>query len=198
MTLPSLLVLTDAAQCTGALTDTVAAAVRHGARAVVLREKHLPASERSELARALRTELELVGGMLIVAGAADGVAEAYGDGVHLASAEAMPARRPAVVGRSCHCAAEVRRAVHGGCDYVTLSPVFPTPSKPGYGPVLGLDGFDALARSAPPAYALGGVTPAEVPACRSAGAAGVAAMGAVMRDPSTVATFLDALQEVSP
>jgi thiamine-phosphate pyrophosphorylase len=42
-------------------------------------------------------------------------------------------------------------------------------------------------------YALGGVGPGDVPALLAAGAAGVAVMGPVMRDPSVVAAYLAAL-----
>ena len=70
-----------------------------------------------------------------------------------------------------------------GAAYATLSPVFPTAPKPGYGPPLGLAGLARLARTVPdlPVYALGGIDAASAAACRGAGAAAVAVMGAVMR-----------------
>ena len=123
----------------------------------------------------------------------DGV-ESLVDGVHLSAADPFPSARPSIVGRSCHDAAELARAAAQGCDYVTLSPVFPSPSKPGYGPALGPAGLAALIRPAGPlVYALGGVTPDRVAACRAAGAHGVAVMGAVMREPALVAGYLSAL-----
>src|SRR5680860_1231000 len=85
-----------------------------------------------------------------------------------------------------------------GCDYVTLSPVFATASKPGYGPALGLPGLAAFTTgAAPPAYALGGVHPPDVADCLAAGASGIAVMGPVMRTPQLVAAYLAALQEVA-
>ncbi len=67
--LPRLLVLTDRTRCAGSLTGTVAAAVAAGTRAVVLREKDLPAAGRARLAAELREVLDPVGGVLVVAGA---------------------------------------------------------------------------------------------------------------------------------
>lgn len=192
---PPLLVLTDRSQCVPPLREVVAAAVDSGARAVVLRERDLPYDQRTRLADQLRDRLDSVGGVLIHAGFA-GASGA--DGVHLAAGEPFPPVRPFLVGRSCHCVDELARAGAEGCDYVTLSPVFPSLSKPGYGPQLGLDGFASLVLSAPPAYALGGVQPAGVPGCRAAGAYGVAVMGPVMRDPQLVAAYLAALVEQSP
>ena len=57
-----------------------------------------------------------------------------------------------------------------------------TSSKPGYGPPLGFDGLRALTRVAAPlpVYALGGLDASRAAACRAAGAAGVAVMGALM------------------
>jgi thiamine-phosphate pyrophosphorylase len=195
VSLPRLLVLTDRTQC-ASLPATVATAVRHGARVVVLREKDLPSDQRADLARSMASVLDTVGGLLIVSGGWSDV-DSVGsvDGVHLASADPVPSPRPKVLGRSCHDAAELARASREECDYVTLSPVFPSPSKPGYGPPLGPSGLAALIPpSGPAVYALGGVTPDRVAACRSAGAFGVAVMGAVMRDPTLVVEYLSTLE----
>ncbi|GAB3353588.1 thiamine phosphate synthase [Modestobacter lapidis] len=199
MRLPRLLVLTDRTQCAGPLVGTVAAAVDAGARAVVLREKDLPAGERAALAAQLRALLAPVGGLLVVAGPAPDGAEiaimALRGAVHLAAADPFPAPRPALVGRSCHDAAEVARAREEGCNWVLVSPFDETASKPGYGPALGPGGLAALLAGGPPAYALGGVLPDDVPACLAAGAHGVAVMGPVMRDPTLAAAYLAALPD---
>ncbi len=190
MRLPRLLVLTDRTMCDRPLVDVVTDAVRSGARAVVLREKDLPYDERARIAAPLRCVLDPVGGLLVMAGP-------RGDSVHLSSRDPLPSPRPAVVGRSCHDADEVAQAGAQGCDYVTVSPVFSTASKPGYGPALGPSGLAALLTGGPPAYALGGVLPEHVASCRAAGAHGVAVMGPVMRDPQIVSRYLGALAEVA-
>ncbi|GAB3350238.1 thiamine phosphate synthase [Modestobacter lapidis] len=194
MTLPRLLVLTDRTQCAGPLPATVAAAVEAGARAVVLREKDLRLRDRAALAAELDAVLAPVGGVLVWAGAAGSAGAAA---VHLAADDPFPEPRPALVGRSCHSREEVAAARAEGCDYVTVSPVFPTASKPGYGPALGPTGLASLVADAPPVYALGGVGPADVGACLGAGAGGVAVMGTIMRDPTTVFAYLGALAETA-
>jgi thiamine-phosphate pyrophosphorylase len=186
----NLLVLTDRAQVDRPLRDVLAAAVAGGARTIVLREKDLPRPERLALARWLRDLLAPLGGRLIVAGPDPLVADA----VHLAATDPVPAG-VRLVGRSCHDADEVDRLSTE--DYATVSPVFPSASKPGYGPVLGPAGLGALAaRTTRPVYALGGVaSAAQVSDCLAHGAAGVAVMGTVMgaADPAaTVATLLAA------
>ncbi len=170
-----LLVLTDRRQCRRPLVDVVAAAVDGGARTVVLREKDLPTAERAALAEQLRSALVPVDGTLVLAGTG-----LSGDAVHLSAADEVPEARPALLGRSCHDRAGVDRAGAEGCDWVTVSPVRLTASKPGYGPALGPAGLAALT-GGPPAYALGGLTAADAGPCLDAGAAGLAVMGAVMR-----------------
>jgi thiamine-phosphate diphosphorylase len=186
----AVLVVTDRRQARVPLPEMVAAAVAGGARWVLLREKDLPRPERYALAAALRSVLTPVGGTLVVAGP-DPLG---GDAVHLSATD--PAAAGArLVGRSCHDAEELGRLTVE--HYLTVSPVFPSASKPGYGPALGLDG---LARLVPlaggrPVLALGGVdTPARAAACVAAGASGVAVMGAVMRaaDPAAVVASLRA------
>jgi thiamine-phosphate pyrophosphorylase len=142
--------------------------------------------------------LRPVGGRLLLAGAArlDGqhLAAVGLDGQHLAAADEWPQAPSGLIGRSCHNAAELTAAAAFGAGYATLSPVFRTASKPGYGPPLGLARLAELcAGTTVPIYALGGVDSAErATACRRAGATGVAVMGAVMRsaDPATVVASL--------
>ncbi len=173
--LPPLLVLTDRSQTGGRpLLDVVRATVAGGARAVLLREKDLPGPERARLVAALRTALAGVDGVVLAA--SDAHLDA--DGVHLAAGDPFPAPRPPIVGRSCHGADELREAAREGCTYATLSPIYASGSKPGYGPALGPA---ALAAAPLPVFALGGVTPDNAPGCVAAGAAGVAVMGTVMR-----------------
>lgn len=192
--LPRLLVLTDrwlAAEVGRTVGATVEAAVWGGVRGVVLREKDLAVGERLELAWELRALLDPVDGTLIVASDVGLARDVGGVGVHLARDEPPPGDPGLVVGRSCHDGAELWDAAGLGLDYVTLSPVFPTASKPGYGPALGprMAGLVRDTPRCPPVYALGGVTPERAVECRAAGAYGIAVMGAVMRaaDPAAVA-----------
>lgn len=207
--LSRLLVLTDRSQAARPLHEVVRAAVSAGARVVVLREKDLPRPRRVELAAELSPLVHDADGLLLTAGehlaGADGVhlpssADGVGRFVVRNGAESAPilTTKP-IIGRSCHTAAELRAAEADAVDYVTLSPVFPTASKPGYGPSLGPDGLaELVASTTVPVYALGGVEDAEAVAdCRRAGAHGVAVMGAIMRssDPALVVAELLAAAE---
>ncbi|MGD1053828.1 MAG: thiamine phosphate synthase [Candidatus Dormibacteria bacterium] len=199
--LPPLLVLTDRRACERrgrTLAETVEAAVAGGARALVLREKDLPHERRRELGEILAGLLSAAKGVLIVASDPVLAEELGAVWVHLADADPWPGGaagsgrdrgrphgagpRRQRFGRSCHDALSLRRARDGGAAYATLSPIFSSVSKPGYGPPLGLAGLARLARTVPdlPVHALGGVDAGTASDCRAAGAAGVAVMGAVM------------------
>lgn len=183
------------------LVATVSAAVAGGARWVVLREKDLGSGEREELGRELMAILAPAGGRLSVAGHDAGLAGRLGAaGLHLAAAEVAPVqRRGLILGRSCHDLAEVRAAVAEGLDYVSVSPVFPTASKPGYGPALSLDGLaDLVGATSLPVLALGGIGADSAAACLGAGAAGVAVMGSVMAAPDPEAATRSLVAALAP
>jgi len=187
-------VVTDRRQAAAAgrsLLSVVADAVCAGAPTVLLREKDLPAGERSVLAAKMRAVAAAGGARLVVAGDADLAIRLGADGVHLAAADPWPGdpdwpfRPPPpdlAVSRSCHRVDELQVARDRGAAWVTYSPVFPSRSKPGYGPPLGLDVLAVGCRAVPdlPVVALGGVDATTAAACRLAGAAGVAVLGAVM------------------
>ncbi|WP_204942081.1 thiamine phosphate synthase [Micromonospora luteifusca] len=189
MTPPSgVVVLTDRLVARGGLARVVAGAVAGGVRWVVLREKDLPRTERAALATDLRAILAEVDGTLIVAGPDP----LDGDAVHLPAAGPYPPPPHRLVGRSCHNDTELDRLTTE--HYATISPVYHSRTKPGYGPPLGPEGLRKLVDASPvPLLALGGVeTPQQVTACVQAGATGVAVLGALMRakDPAETATIL--------
>jgi len=193
-----LLVITDGTQAVRPLWDVLSAAIGGGARAVVLREHAMPAGPRAELAALLRSRLSEVDGHLLLAVSGEPPADVPAHGLHLAARARPVDARGLLVGRSCHDPGELAAAEAEGADYATVSPVYLSDSKPGYGPALGPVGLSVLCgRTTLPVYALCGVTgPERARECRAAGAHGVAVMGSLMRseDPAAlVGELLDAL-----
>jgi len=188
--LPSrLLIVTDRHQAAAPLADIVHEAVGAGARWIWMRDRDLPSDERRALAVALRAITRPAQAKLTVGADVELAAEIGADGVHLASDAspgAIAAARArlgvdAIIGVSAHGDADVSAARAAGADYATLSPIFATTSKPGYGPELGLAALTRAARHGIPLFALGGVTPERARECVAAGAAGVTVMGEIMR-----------------
>lgn len=192
--LGSVVVLTDRELACGAGHDVVevtAMAADAGVGAVVVREKDLAADDRRRLAVAITDRLAATPARVVVASDPKLAAEVGAHGVHLAAADPWPDDATSgrlVLGRSCHDREEAA-AARGRADYVTLSPVFPSQSKPGHGPALGAEHARSMVPAGGPAtYALGGIRPARVPPCMAAGFDGVVVMGAVMgaSDPGRV------------
>jgi thiamine monophosphate synthase len=174
--LPRLVLVAESSATAGRpLTEIVGEAVAAGVRAVWLRDKRASKHRRRELARFLAKLLQGEGGVLI---ASPGPGAELADMVQLGRADPRPSGR--VVGRSCHSRAELEQAAGEGCSWATLSPIFPSTSKPCYGPPLGTA---ALHGSPLPTWALGGVGASNAWACLEAGAAGVVVMGAVLSAP---------------
>jgi thiamine-phosphate pyrophosphorylase len=190
---PPLLVISDRGQARRPLLEIAAAAFAGGCRWFSLREKDLPSDKR----RALLVELVALGrryGATVMAhDDIAGVLATGADGVHLpGGSNPAAARGPLphrLIGVSTHSAIEAAATLRAGVDYATLSPIFLTDSKPGYGPALGLDALAAAAAAAPgPIIALAGITPDNATSCLAAGARGVAVMGEVMRSPDPAQT----------
>jgi thiamine-phosphate pyrophosphorylase len=199
---PALLVVTDRKQASAPLEDIIAAAFAAGCRWASLREKDLHAAAQVAFAKRLLPLARAHGARLTLHGDAALALEAGLDGVHLAAgADAAAARArlgpTALIGLSVHAGDDLARLDPAVLDYVIAGPAYDTPSKPGYGPFLGPSGIMALARATPlPIVAIGGVDAGNAAALRRAGAAGIAAMGGVMRaaDPgSEVRALLEAL-----
>jgi thiamine-phosphate pyrophosphorylase len=148
------------------------------AEVIHLRAKDLPACELLARARELSKRWR---GTLLINDRMDVCLAAGAAGVHLPAQRIAPRVLKArfgeqlQIGVSCHALDEVLRAEQEGADYVYLSPIFVSLSKPGYGPALGLGALEeAAARVKIPVLALGGVTQENIAGCLKAGAAGVA------------------------
>ncbi|MCM1522709.1 MAG: thiamine phosphate synthase [Muribaculaceae bacterium] len=101
------------------------------------------------------------------------LAQRYGlGGVHLNHRNPLPPEGwKGTISHSCHSIEEVVDSL--GLDYVTLSPVFDSISKPGYKAV----SFGPLPTGIP-VIALGGVTPDKIPVLKQLGYSGAAMLSA--------------------
>jgi thiamine-phosphate pyrophosphorylase len=195
---PPVLVITDRSLARSSLETVAAAVFAAGGRWLSLREKDLPPAERAALAQRLVDLARPHGAIVTVHGDLDAVLAAGAAGAHLPSGSDPAAARKklgrqALIGVSAHSAAEAEAAAARGADYVTVSPIYMSASKPGYGPPLGTAALGALAkRLAIPVIALGGISETTAADCIAAGAKGVAVMGLVMRaaDPRAITARL--------
>jgi thiamine-phosphate pyrophosphorylase len=202
---PPLLVISDRSQAARPLVEIAEAVFRAGGRWFSLREKDLPADERREFLRALVAVGRRHGATVTVHDDIDAAVATGADGVHLPGGGNPAAARlllpTGLIGVSAHTPREAAAQFASGADYATLSPVFLTQSKPGYGPAIGLAALAEAARLAPgPVVALGGIDERSIAACLAAGARGIAVMGEIMRaiDPEALTRRLLAARGATP
>ncbi|MHA1600626.1 MAG: thiamine phosphate synthase, partial [Alphaproteobacteria bacterium] len=183
---PPILVISDRHQARQPLEQMAAAIFVAGGRWLLVREKDLTPEARQALVRKIQAIARPYGATVMVSGDVAAVGTSGAAGVHLPDGSDVAAVRAvlgagALIGYSAHDRAGAMVAAGAGADYVTLSPIFPSISKPDYGPALGLATLREVATRLPvPVLALGGVTAETVFGCLDAGAAGVAVMGVAM------------------
>ena len=172
--------ITDRKRCAGDVLDAVEAAAAAGVDWIQIREKDLPPRALLEFTRAAMARVRNHRAAILVNSRMDTALAAGAAGVHL-TADAPPPRRLRAIapqrflfGVSTHTPEEVERAAAEGADFAVFGPVFPTASKPAAA-AAGLEKLaEACAGAGLPVLALGGITPARIRPCLTAGAAGVA------------------------
>ncbi len=184
--IPRLCLITDRSRGTGgrALETVVLGAVRGGVDLVILRERDASGSQLGESVDAI-LPIRREGVRLAISRRLD-VARSWDlDGVHLAADAVSVAEArtwlgsAALIGYSAHSAKDGRDAAEAGASYVTLSPIYPTDSKPG-APGRGASWLAGAIREIPiPVLALGGLTPERTAEVMRAGAWGVATVSGI-------------------
>ena len=196
--------ITDRCRCAPTpLTEVISELLDVGVTAIQLREKDLSCTELIHLAQPIVELCRNYKAKLFINTNTRVAQNVDAAGVHLpANAESVDSVKSQTggnfyVGCSVHAfdAAEKREAE--GADFVTYSPIYPTASKPGYGPAVGVENLAAVAaRVKLPVFALGGITPARTTECLAVGAFGVAVMSGVMSHKNAgkqAKRYLDAL-----
>lgn len=193
----SLYLVTDPSLCDGhGLEKTVVAAVRGGATAIQLRDKHAGDGELIDQARRLKAALAGSGVPLIINDRLPVAVESGADGLHIGQddGEVAAARAAlgdqAILGLSVQTLEQMARLDGERLDYLGLGPVFATPSKHDHATPLGFEGLATLVAASPlPSVAIGGLKAEHAAAVRQAGAQGLAVISAIcgMPDPEAAA-----------
>lgn len=173
-----------------------------GCRWVQIRMKGAPVESVAEVARELAPLRESHGIVLLVDDHVELAAQIDCiDGVHVGKndmpvAEARRLLGPGkILGATANTIADIEAALRDGADYIGLGPYRFTTTKKNLSPVLGTEGYrDILGECRrrdyrQPVVAIGGITASDIPGIMSAGAAGIAVSGAILRqaDPAEAA-----------
>ena len=119
------------------------------------------------------------------------LARELGTGLHLRASQlhdfpTRPLDSGMSLAASCHNREDLLRAQALDCDFAVLGSVQPTASHP-HGRVLGWEAFATLRESVSlPLYAIGGLSPDDLPQARQHGAQGIAAIRALWPNPTAL------------
>lgn len=162
-------------------------ALKGGVRAIQMREKDMGIPELLKMADKLRDLTKQFNASFFVNDRFD-IAMAVGaDGVHLtqnsipAAAVRRTVKKKLLIGVSTHSLKEAREAEKGGADFITVGPVYRTPSKLKYGKPIGLDTLKKItSRISIPVFAIGGIKSSNIKHIKEAGAYGAAMIREVL------------------
>jgi thiamine-phosphate pyrophosphorylase len=177
----------------------LAAALRGGVDIVQLREKSLPRREIELAAQTFRRLCDNNSALFIVNDDPDLARACDADGVHvgqddLAAAEARALLGPdAIIGLSTHSEEQIAAAAQAPVDYISVGPIWETPTKQGR-PAVGLELISHASAHAPhPFFAIGDIDSSNVSAVIEAGARRLCVVRAV-RDAANPAAAAEALR----
>ncbi len=170
-----------------ALPAAVEESLKGGTRAVQLREKDAATRELLRLAYSMREITNKYRAKLFINGRVDIAMVVGADGVHLGTSDipVHAARKAAgnglLIGASAHSVAEARKAEQEGADFITLGPVYETPSKLQYGRPIGIRTIEKVKEEVSiPVFAIGGIKKERVGEALKAGAYGIAVISAIL------------------
>jgi thiamine-phosphate pyrophosphorylase len=179
----------------------LAAALASGVDLVQLRDKELGDDDLVETARIFRRVADEHGALFVLNDRPDLVAACRADGVHVGQEDTPVAEARRIVGPgkliglSTHSPEQIAAAE--GVDYISVGPVWETPTKPGR-PAVGLELVAEAARTAPfPFFAIGGIDESNVDEVVAAGATRIAVVRAI-RDAADPGAAARALRSALP
>lgn len=169
------------------LFTAIKEALKGGLKAVQLREKDLGTRDLLDMGYRMRELTKQHGAKLFINDRVDVALAVEADGVHLGQMSIPPyavrdiAKDKLLIGVSTHSLEEAMRTEKEGADFITIGPVYHTPSKAQYGKPIGIDTLRKVKSMVSiPVFAIGGIKLDKVREVTNAGADGVAVISAIL------------------
>ncbi|MDR1335432.1 MAG: thiamine phosphate synthase [Tannerella sp.] len=178
--------------------DTVAIALEGGCRRIQLRMKDAAPAEVERTALRALALCEPYGAELYINDRVEVCRSVRARGVHLGRTDMPPREARRILGRgfavggTANTFDDIRRLNGEGVDYIGLGPFRFTATKRNLSPVIGPEGYrriTGLCREHGirlPVFAIGGITPDDIPLLFDAGVAGIALSSGILSAPDPV------------
>ncbi len=181
--------VTDRKQtCGKPLEEVIKSCLAGGIKAVQLREKDLDDRELFTIAKHLKTLTHRSGATFFINDRVDIALAVDADGLHLGQESISPndARKQfgenKLIGVSAHSLDEAVKAEDNGADFITIGPIYDTPSKRRYGKPIGLNELKRVTGKLKiPVFAIGGIRKEKIRDTLDAGAHGIAVISAILK-----------------
>ena len=176
-------------------------ALRGGVRAIQLREKDLNTKDLLELAYKMRELTKKYHAKLFINDRVDIALAVDADGVHIGQ-KSIPAhavrkivQEKLLIGVSTHSLDEALEAERDGADFITLGPIYETPSKLKYGKPIGVNTLEIVkSHVSIPVFGIGGMKLDKVRELMETGADGIALISAILASEDIKKTTEDFLR----
>ncbi len=173
-------------------------ALSGGVKAIQLREKDLTARELFDIATWMRELTCEYDARLFINDRVDIALAVGADGVHLGQ-KSIPVRairnsfgNKLIIGCSTHSLEEALKAEKEGADFITIGPVYETPSKVIYGKPIGLEVLKKTKSSLSiPVFAIGGIKLNKIEELKESGVDGVALISAILAEENIKETAME-------
>ncbi|HLA00042.1 MAG TPA: thiamine phosphate synthase, partial [Thermodesulfovibrionales bacterium] len=169
------------------LFTAVEEALKGGLEAVQLREKDLGTRDLLDMAYKMRDLTKMYKAELFINDRVDIALAVEADGVHLGRESIPPSavrktfQNKLKIAVSTHTLDEALEAEREGADFITLGPVYHTPSKIKYGEPVGIKTLRNIkAKISSPVFAIGGMKLDNVAEVKETGAYGIALISAIL------------------
>lgn len=170
------------------LINAVRQALKGGITAIQVREKDLETRELLKLAYRMRELTERFRAKLFINDRFDIALAVGADGVHLTQSSIpvhvvrKTVKSRLLLGVSTHSLREAKEAEKAGADFITLGPVYQTPSKMQYGKPVGLGTLKRVCRTIKtPVFAIGGIRSSRIHEIKKAGVYGAAMISEIFK-----------------
>lgn len=168
-------------------------ALEAGCRLIQVRFKQGTQSEITELALYAKEQCSKYDAMLIINDWVQIAKEVDADGVHLGLTDTSITEARTIlgadkiIGGTANTLKDVMQRVAEKCDYIGLGPFRFTDTKEKLSPILGVEGYEQIytelvnRNESIPIYAIGGITPSDIPDILKTGVYGIALSGVISK-----------------
>jgi len=186
----------------GNAVEAAQKAIRGGAKVVQLRGKERSRAGLLNMAKQLAEHCRKSGVLFIVNDYLDIAIASEADGIHVGQDD-LPLKMirqelpvDSIIGLSVTTAAQAQKAEKEGADYVAVSAVFPSPTKP-EAKAVGLEGLERVKRTVSiPVVAIGGINRQNIGEVLSCGTDSVACISAVFGEKDIEAAVSQLVKEI--